>query len=212
MTTNFTKNSLSGGEPLCSCVTCKWLGRGAGYIFLAQLFCRSTSSCRDSHRRWRWEWRRLRSPASKDWKVQMTGSFHRGSRELAGSWSPWCPVLLTDLCGKNGGQTTAPPALPFWGFPWWESGGEIWLLLVYNPPCNIITRDLQSIEQEQAWWLGLKVSPSENLKNPQKALGTKVLFKSRLCWVCKYSSKPGTTPIEHQHRTGWAGCPCAGQL
>lgn len=121
------------------------LGEVPGTFCLVQLISHTTSSCRASHRRWRWDWSTLRSPASEGWRVQMAVLFHQGSL-VAGSWSPWCSdkpnPAYWSLWEEQGGQSAAPPAFPFWGFPCWSGCGESWLPVVYNLPCNSIMMGL----------------------------------------------------------------------
>lgn len=153
---------------LCALVLCvSNLGEVPGTFCLAQLISHTTSSCKASHRRWRWDWSTYAHlPArvgGSRWLVCSTRAPWWQGADLPGAQTS--PILLTDPCGKNReGSLLLPLPFLFGVFPADQAVGKAGCLLCATSLATASWWGLQSIEQEQAWWLGPKARPSENKK------------------------------------------------
>lgn len=130
-----------------------------------------------------------------------------GGRELISLVLRQAQSCLLIPVGRTGRAVCCSPCLSFLGFSllirlW----GKLAARCVQPPLQQHHDGAYKALNKSKPGGLDRRLDLQKiNLKPPQ-ALGTKVLFKSRLYWVCKYSSKLGTTPIQHHQRLGWAGC------
>lgn len=123
--------------------------------------------------------------------------FYQGPHELVGSWSLWCSdkpnPSYWSLWEEQAAESAASPLGCFLlSKPW----GKLALCKpLYNLSCKGIMKGLTVhwTRSRLVAWAEARPSENKNKINPQKILGTKVLFKTRLDLVCKYSSKPGAS-------------------